>query len=286
MDLYWTPPGGSEVGLVQPTYIVQQGWDGFDSPPAQQFATRAPYQRGSTAIGATYDPRPLSFSVSMQAASPAGRAALKRATTHLFVPDAGIGVLRWVQDDGTSWVLRCRPTRGPEYGERGASGRWQTAYIDLLAEDPFWYSATLNSVSIAAYGGGWEFPTAFPFDLGTAGGVAVCTNAGDVGAPITITLAGPVVRPVLRNVTTGEWWASNSLVPAGKELVVAMGAGEKSVTIHDPSTGAETDALADVLLASQWFDLQAGVNRIAFGNSADAHSAMMTVAWYDRFLGA
>lgn len=286
MDLYWTPPGGTEVGLVAPTYILQQGWDGFDSPPAQQYSTKAPYQNGTTALGASYEPRSLSFSLSMQGASLADLAALKRATTHLFVPDRGVGVLRWVQDDGTSWVLRCRPARAPEYGTRGDSGRWQAVYIDLIADDPFWYSATLNQVTIAAYGGGWEFPLTFPLDLGTAGGVAVCTNSGDVAAPVTITLAGPVLRPVLRNVTTGEWWGSMSLVPAGKELVIAMANGEKRVVVHDPATGTETDALADVLLTSDWFDLQPGENRIAFGNSVDAHAATMTVAWYDRFLGA
>ncbi len=284
----WTPPGGAvAVPLGPPSYAPQPDREGFDTIPAELYDSRAPYQDGATPLGGSFEPREIFLPLVLIAQSSAEMAALRRATTRLFAPNRGVGVLSWTQDDGTTWVIRAEPVEGVAFGPRDEFDGFRVrAEISLIAKDPFWYEPTLSTVAVGMYDGGAEFPLEFPFDLGTATGIAMVQNNGDVATPCTLTLAGPATNPAFHNATTGDtWYATLALLP-GEQLIVTSKFGEKTAVVFDPVTGRSENAFGAVNPASRWIELVPGENRIGMTLSEEASRATMTIAWYNRYLGA
>src|SRR5690606_29937706 len=83
------------------------------------------------------------------------------------------------------------------------STRWK---LDLVATKWSIDSETLSRVSVGLpQPGGLTFPTTFPIKWsGGTSGTVLATNAGTAAAFPIITIQGPVINPVLTNVTTGE----------------------------------------------------------------------------------
>lgn len=285
--LFWTPPGGAEIPLAPPTYIPQADREGFDTIPANLYEARAPYQDGATPLGGSFEPRDLFLPLVLVATSPEEMAAIRRATTRHFAPNRGIGILRWVQDDGTSWIMRCEPVEGVAFGPRDEYDGYRVrAEISLVAKDPFWYDPDLESTTVGMFDGGAEFPLEFPFELGMATGVATIHNDGDVATPCTITITGPAVNPAIYNETTGDLFETTMVLNAGEQLIVASTFGAKTATLFTPSTGHAVTAFGAIVPDSNWIDLVPGENTIGFTQSTEAEHATMTIAWYNRYLGA
>lgn len=294
---YWTPPGSAiEVPLIEPTYVPQAGRTGLDNIGATLYSARAPYEDGARAIGGSFDPREVVFPFVMIAEDPATMPALRRATMRLFAPNAGVGVLRWVHEDGVSWVLRCRVVEGVRWDPPGALGQHRLkGTLVLQADDPFFYDAALNTASAPMFTGGWSLGAGdppgtgewgFPLSFGTRTGVIAVNNAGDVAVPCTLTLTGPARYPQFENLTTGDVWKCTQPLLAGEQLIVSSVFGAKTVYHFNPATGVRTNALATLRMGSQWIDLVPGPNEISFAGSEGAESATLTVEWYARYLGA
>lgn len=285
--LYWTPPGGGEIPLTPPTFVPQSGREGFDTIPAELFDTRAPYQDGATPLGGAFEPREIFLPLVITAESAEEMAALRRAVTRMFAPNRGAGDLRWTHDDGVNWSIRCEPSEGVAFQplDRFASRRVR-AEVTLQAKDPFWYDVSESTVETGMYSGGWSLPLSFPFSLGTATGVVSIENAGDVACPCTITLTGPMIYPVIENKTTGDAWGADLALYPGEQLIVSSRFGAKSATRFDPVTGTAINAFGSIRPESRWIELVPGENRIGFTRSGEASRASMSVAWYNRYLGA
>lgn len=284
---YWTPPGGVEVPLAEPTFVPQTGREGFDRIEADLYNVRAPYQHGATPLGGTYVPRELYLPLMLMANSADEMAALRRATTRLFAPMAGVGVLRWTHDDGVNWIIRATPTETPTFGRLDKlSGYRVPVEISLRADDPFWYDPDMASIAVGMFEGGWSLPLAFPFELGYATGVATAQNTGDVATPCTITITGPVVYPVIHNQTTGDVWGSSIALLPGEQLIVTSAFNDKTITKLNPVTGHRQNAFGTLRTQSRWIELVPGPNRIGFTHSGEASRAQVQISWYNRFLGA
>lgn len=286
-ELYWTPAGGTEIPLAPPTFVPQADREGFDTIGAELFDARAPYQDGATPLGGAFVPREIYLPLVITADSVEEMAALRRAVTRMFAPNRGVGILRWKQDDGVDWIIRCEPSEGVsfQHGDRFASRRVR-AEVTLQAKDPFWYDVTESTVETGMYRGGWSLPLSFPFSLGSATGVVSVENAGDVATPCTITITGPIIYPVIENRTTGDVWGADLALYPGEQLIVSSKFGSKSATRFDPATGTERNEFGSIFPRSRWIELVPGENRIGFTRSGEASRASMRVAWYNRYLGA
>lgn len=285
--LYYTAPGGLETPLAPPSIVPQADREGFDSIEAELFEARAPYQDGATPLGGAFVPREIFLPLVIAADSAPEMAALRRGVTRLFAPNRGVGILRWVQDDGTSWVIRCEPRGGVAFGQADRfSARRVRAEVTLVAKDPFWYDPTVSTVSVGLYEGGWSLPLSFPLTLGAMTGVAAVQNDGDVATPCTVTLTGPITSPVIANETTGDQWSADLALYPGEQLIVSSVFGSKSAVRFDPATGVSVNAFGAVRPDSRWIELVPGENRVGFTRSAAAPNAQMEVAWFNRYLGA
>lgn len=292
-QFFWTPPGSvTETALAPPTYIPAVGRVGFDALDVTLYETRSPYQDGATPLGSSFEPRELVFPFTLVSDSLANMAVLRRATTRLFAPGRGIGVLRWVQDDGTSWIIRCEPSETVRYEQgRPEDGFKIPASIVLQAKDPFWYDASPTTLSAQMYAGGWDLGEApgawsFPIALGTRTGQITCTNAGDLAVPVTLTMTGPALGPAFENFTTGAVWRSRQPLLAGEQLIVSSPWSAAPAVKFTPATGTTINVMATVRPGSEWLTLEPGVNVIGFTGSESAGSATLSVSWYNRYLGA
>lgn len=292
-QFFWTPPGSViEYPLNPPSIIPQVGREGFDGIPATLYDCKAPYQHGASPLGGSFEPRELVFPFVIMADSLEAMAVLRRAITRLFAPTIGIGLLRWVQDDGVSWTIKAEVSEGPVF-QQGTpyDGFRLPCSVVLQAKDPFWYEASATTAEATLFTGGWTLgdnPGAwsFPWEFGLRTGILTCTNAGDVATPCTLTLTGPATAPCFENMTTGDVWRCRQPLLAGEQLIVSSVFGHKTAIRFDPVTGASHNAFATIRTGSEWIELIPGDNLIAFTGSEASASATLKVEWYNRYLGA
>lgn len=291
---FWTPPGSAiEVPLVEPTFVPQiDGRQGFDNIESSVYEARGPYEDGARALGGNFEPREVVFPFVITADGPVAMAELRRATMRLFTPNVGTGVLRWVHEDGVSWVLRCRPTEGVRWDPPGALGGYRRkGSIVLRADDPFFYDAEQRSASASMFVGGWSLGDdpgswGFPLSFGERTGVITVQNDGDVPAPCTLTLTGPARSPQFKNLTTGDVWTCAQPLLVGEKLIVSSVYGDP-VAIHlNPITGTRQNVLATIALGSTWIDLAVGTNEISFAGSTPSTGSTLLVEWFNRYIGA
>lgn len=132
--------------------------------------------------------------------------------------------------------------------------------VSLHAADPRIYSAALRSSSyfpgVAISGGGVDLPLAFPlmFDTGGAGLLEV-GNGGTFDTPPVLTITGPVVNPILDNVTTGK--SIEFVCVLGSSDVIEVDVAARSVTLNGAS---RPDLLTPQ--ATTWWELAPGTNEI------------------------
>jgi hypothetical protein len=154
-----------------------------------------------------------------------------------------------------------------------------SAAVEFWATDPRIYSqaATTQSVSQASVSGtGLVFPITFPLSFGGAvtGGQFVATNAGEFAAPWTATIAGPIVNPVLENVTTGQAIAFTISVGAGETLVVSS--LDRSVLLNGTAS-----RYSSLVVGSSWWELAPGDNTVRLAGTSGSGSVSFTFrsAW-------
>lgn len=154
--------------------------------------------------------------------------------------------------------------------DQGSSAfKWQ---VGLFAGDPRLYSVNTVSVECELPGEGpgavgRVYPRAYPrvYPGGGAGeaGQVTFDQQGDYDlTPAVITVAGPVINPVIQHAESGSQLAFNLAVNYGQELVVDLGSA--SATLQgDPASGF-------LLPGSAWFMLAEGANQVQFRGSPGA----------------
>jgi hypothetical protein len=150
------------------------------------------------------------------------------------------------------------------------SGGWARFSLAFVAPDPRRYSNTETTAStgLPQTSGGLSLPFSLPVSIGatTTAGVLTVTNEGNMAAPWTATLTGPVPA----GATITHRGLSKTLrfphaVDAGRTLAVA----------YDGSLSALLDGTAGRVVTGSPFFLEPGANEIAFAApSYDAASLL------------
>jgi hypothetical protein len=150
---------------------------------------------------------------------------------------------------GDSTVTRqvnCRPRRRVIPRDPKRWGMTGIATVELVATDPRLYAntQTVLSTGLAAVSGGMTFPATFPLSFGATGGggTVIATNVGNFQTPVTYTIQGPVVNPIVDNITTGQ-----SLIfvitLASTDTLVISNAGTSVCSIVLNGTASRRNAL-------------------------------------------
>jgi hypothetical protein len=154
-------------------------------------------------------------------------------------------------------------------------GRWQ---LQLQASDySIAFGGTSSVTMTLPVSGGVTFPLTFPITFGaSSGGSATATNAGNAAVFPTITIAGPVVNPVVSNDATGESLRLNITLLAGDVLTIN--------TCRRTILLGQTNKMSSKIAGSVFWSLPPGDNPLRF--AADTYNTgTATVAWRSGVLG-
>lgn len=276
------------------TLIVAQWLDGFGGPDTRNADTPRQAGHGLVPSRQWLDGRYMSVGIGVQGATPAavraGVVDLASAWQPVDPDDADLTVdLAFTFDDpALRYVVHGKPLRSPgRYDALLRTWRSQQPFIEAwlcewLATDPAIYSLDVESASATpgATSGGLGFPHGFPHGFGTATpGSAVCVNDGNFPTwPTVVFTAGGsgLVNPSVTLNETGEVLALIITLSAGDTLTVDMEAG----TVLLNGTASRIDNVN--WNTSDWFDLNPGVNTLAFGGTGAGST--MDVTWQSAWL--
>ena len=291
MHLTWHAANGDTLVIADPSqalpeppfrYLTSEGFGGTDNEIQTR---RGAYQDGVTLQTVRLSPRTLMVRFLILAASRVGIEQKRRRVAAAFNPRNGPGTLVWTQGDGSQYALRCVALSGsPTFlAGRTSQGRsWQEAIVDLQAPDPCWFDAAATTLPLAGLTGGAAFPIVFPCSFAVMGSTMAVQNAGDIAAPVRITIPGPCPNPVVENLTTGEQIALTLEVPAGQSVLIDTAYGNRICRLV-ASNGTQTNAMQYLTPESTFWQLQPGENIVTF--STPSGSVEVTIEYASRYTG-
>lgn len=158
--------------------------------------------------------------------------------------------------------------------------------VQLRFADPRWYSQTEQSIATGSpsTSGGMPLPVVFPipFGAGATGGSVSVTNSGTTTAYPTITIQGPIIAPVVENLTQGVALYFDGLnLAAGDSLVIDMNPTARTALVNGDNVAG-----AIRWTSSRFFGIGAGATEtIDFYGQGAGYGAgtTMTVAWRDAY---
>lgn len=107
---------------------------------------------------------------------------------------------------------------------------------------------------------------------------------GSVPAPVTLTLLGNILSPIIRNETTGEQIEVEDVeLSDGDTLTINTKKGSKSVILY--KNGETSNAFNLVTTSSTFWQLQPGKNVISFTSSKGNTASVLIVAYTNLYEG-
>lgn len=250
------------ISLGSSPYILRN--ISLGSPDAMIATNRAPYQDGSSYIGALLQETPLTIEGLISAASFALVGTSRRSMEAVLNPKDGLALVA-VVDNATSRSIMAVPEQISFPGGQGRGPLSQRFIISMLAPNPLWYDPVVNSATV------------------TEGTPEALENDGDYDTPVTIVVSGPCTNPIVSNTTTGKAIKVNLTLIAGETLTIATAFGLKSIT--KTSGGVDTNAMQYLDATDRdFFWLERGTNTITVADTS-ANVVVATVSWYNRYLG-
>lgn len=283
MILRWVPPTGPEITFSRDStsYKLQRNYSGFSNIPVEHMTVTSPFQDGATLLDSRLLPRDISFEVLVMAADLEALQVLIRALASSFNPAGGTGHLFYTDEAGNEFWISAIGNNTPKPTNDKCDTNWRV-YIDLVAFDPYWYSGTKKISYLSSLTTNF-FPltitTAF---LGWNSSSKVLENLGDMETPVTITIAGECVNPVLTNVETGEVISIALSMAAGDRFVITTGFGNKTATYY-PAAGGSENGMPYLAITSILWNLQPGENTITLTDTSIAAGTYVSIEWYDRY---
>lgn len=151
--------------------------------------------------------------------------------------------------------------------------------VELKCEENFIRDNTTVSAQVGlAIGGGFEIPTEVPISwASTSSDEVSITNGGDYDDYPEIIISGPVLYPVVQNLTTGQVFRfPNTELFAGESIRLYFDTNGfwvyKNSTIRYYSD-----------FRGEFFKLVRGVNTIKFGASRADASALLTINFVNKY---
>jgi hypothetical protein len=137
---------------------------------------------------------------------------------------------------------------------------------------------------------GWGFPHGFPhgYDPGSADdAIAHVTNAGNVAAPLTVTISAtqaPLVNPTIEHIETGQRLGVRFQLP--EDLYLILDTAGRNVWLSNDPDDLSGAALRNDLIAypddADWLHLPAGTSRLRF--LATSGAGVAVARWRDAWL--
>lgn len=305
-SLIWTRPDGP-VGSTRPPIVLDlndgvniklRHHDGFGIPELEHAVSGSPGVAGDYWFGVQYPARTISLDLVLYANSLAALQNLRASVISAFNPSLYSGTLKLTQTNGVQRWMYCALAESlpmPTTQHVGQRAMLLTIRLRSIAE-PFWFDPVLKQQTvITGVGTTGNFMVSgfqFAFTITQAGAYTDTTieYPGQVPTPVEVTLNGPGIEPVLRNVTLGRavgFIGSGLSIVQGEQLYVNMDPRARAVLygVPDPGTGKPTGNGWPYLRESSFWWLQPGANALRFEVSGSAAPTSLTMKYYERYLG-
>lgn len=270
---------GQDAQSVCEFYVIAlEGWDGSATKAA---AVPRPNDHGSFPPVIYYDDRKLTLYGAIAGTDAASR---RRGETRFMSQLAGLqGTTLRVQEAPYDRYLTVYPD-GPMAYANGTGGtnplKSKLTYrfaMPLVAYDPIRYATAGQSVPITlptSAGLGHGYPYGYPLSYGGGGsGDELIVNSGNVEVWPQLRIDGPVVNPVILNVTTGQQLSLSITLGTGEWLDID---GRNEIVTLD-GTASRRNA---VQAGSVFPTVPPGTSQWQFRASTST-SALLTVSFND-----
>lgn len=170
------------------------------------------------------------------------------------------GTLRWQPSDADGeW--RWLPVQLNEPGIQVTGDLIKEFQVPLLSRTPYVFGSS-HEAETGTYsaGAGLTFPLTFPFTFDPAGGFVTVVNDGDLETYPTYRIHGPILRPVIENITTGDLivFRSDFMVEAG--TYVEIDTWEETVYLGGDETEPRDGQVESTM--SEYAPLPRGENQL------------------------
>ena len=278
--------------------ISESGWG---TPPINYVTQRGPFQHGVTVKDFFLQPRVIQLLIRQGFCDReelwAGRAGLldeirpnRQAISTATVP----GELRRSFSDGRVRSLEVFIAEGPRFEPQQVNIWDEFAFQEVLrfiAHNPIVFDPRRNDVNfIVDLDSQLVFPITFPIQFGS-GEVDDILNINYVGTweslPI-IVITGPIERPRINNVTTGEKLQFSIDISPGQIVTIDLSYGSKTV-IDDTGANLIGGLTADSDLATFHIaptpEAPLGVNTMRLRGQHATRATDVEIRYFDRFFG-
>lgn len=169
-------------------------------------------------------------------------------------------------------------------------GMKQSVQISILCPQPFFKAVDTSIVDFSTIVPLFVFPFAYeeagaPFSELEINAQKSIINNGDVinGVIIKIKAAGVALNPTIYNLTQNQYFKLNIEMAEGDELTINTNKSHKEITLlHD---GEESNAINDMDIGSEWFQLLSGDNIFTYGADEFPQNLTCTFIHTDEFEG-
>jgi hypothetical protein len=240
------------------------------------------YQDGDTYIDTIMQPRYPTMEGAITATDSLTIKNFRKQILRVCNPKLGLGKLT-LELDGDIKEIMGVVDGVPVFPERGQN-IYQKFMITWKCPNPYWRDPQEVSRALRAYQGKFKLPSMFPIELGISGDSIILTNDGDVEAPVTIDIQGPVTNPRVINKTTGQFIRINRSLSANEVLHIDTNDQNKRVEIYHNGATIEK-AIGYMDHNSDFWKLEVGNNEIQYIADAGDGNAIVAIAWHNHYAG-
>jgi len=258
--------------------------EGLGEAEVETQSQQAPYQDGSLYIESMIRDRIITIEIKIVAKSMEELDHLKANLTSTLSPKLGLGTLEHESASGIKEIQAIAESL-PYFpdGDNNRGPLYQKALITLVAHNPYWLDPVQNTRELKAYEGDFTFPFEFPVQFGIESDTTTIYNEGDTEAPVIVEINGPITRPLIENITTGEHMQINAIIQADQTLVIDTSPRNKRVEIRSENETRKVMGYFDH--GGDFWLLAPGENEIRYRADAGIAEATATVSWQSQYVG-
>lgn len=291
--LVYIRPDGMRYPLHAPPNRAVLAEEGFGTPPMEYTTDRAPFQHGDSVRSVALNPRAVQLTIIQNFCSRReyrdGRVSLLDALrpnrpTDFDTPGSLLAYLA----NSTKRQLDVLLDSGPGFAPpQGGWREWSfTEVLRFVAHDPLWYDP-LEHLAVFSSGLFVSPPLVLPTPLAGFGVPGNLAYGGTWREQPTIVLTGPIVNPVISNLTTGDVLELTATIPAGNYVTFIL-RGVKSIVRNDGlnllnSLSADSDLTTFGLEPDP--TAPNGVNQLQVSGSGTTVATGTVIHWYNRYFG-
>ncbi len=240
-----------------------------------------PYQDGELYADTKLLPRYIDLQGSITKTDLKDIKSYRKKILRVCNPKLGLGKIT-LELDGDTKEIYGALDGVPSFPERGRRP-FQPFMITWKCPNPYWRNPSQVSRSLRAYEGTFEFPFEFPIELGIEGDITTLVNEGDTATPVTISIQGPIDRPMIENRTTGQYMRVNVNLLENDVLFIDTDPLHKRVEIHRGNQIFK--AMGYFEHSGDFWQLQVGRNDIRVQAERGVRQAIAAISWHDMFTG-